>query len=63
MPQKRKNKVNDFDGLNFPVFDQPLPGPPILSMDEYYHFVTNQLRWMGQKGRRMEPASQRFTLN
>lgn len=25
--------------LNFPVFKEPLPGPPILSMDNYVKFV------------------------
>ena len=25
--------------LNFPVFKKPLPGPPILTMDQYVQFV------------------------
>ena len=31
--------------LNFPVFKEGLPGPPILSMDQYYQFVEMHLRY------------------
>lgn len=29
--------------LNFPVFDEPLPPPPIMSMDHYAKFIEETL--------------------
>lgn len=28
-----------FEELKFPVFKEPLPGPPVLSMEDYLKFV------------------------
>jgi len=32
------------DKLNLPTFAEPLPGPKILSMDEYYEFIQFHLK-------------------
>lgn len=64
MHRKRKTKktYDDLEGLNFPVFEKPLPGPPILSMDEYYEFVMANWRWMKGGGRQQRPAAEPFIL-
>ncbi len=60
-----KKDVSGFDGLNFPVFDQPLPGPPILSMDAYYDFVwqmNTKIFPHQDRNSSPEPVKTRFTL-
>lgn len=40
---KKRKKVKykeDYGKLNLPVIRVPMPGPPILSMDQYLEFVT-----------------------
>lgn len=35
--------------LKLPVISGPLPGPPVLSMDEYYKFVESHLKYTFDK--------------
>ena len=46
MEKNRKiYEMNEAKTLNLPVFKEPLPGPPVLSMDQYYKFVMMNLKW------------------
>lgn len=38
--------------LNFPVIKTSLPGPKVLTMDEYFKFVTFNLKYTTDKKRR-----------
>lgn len=42
---KKKNRYADLEGLNFPIFDKPMPDPDPLSMDDYLQFVLANLEW------------------
>ena len=54
-------EAKDMEKLNFPVFKEPLPGPPILSMDQYLRFV-EECRWLFNK-RAYEKQKQEHSVN
>ena len=52
--------------LKFPIIRHGLPGPPVLSMDDYYRFVLESQRIfqkeIQEEWKKKHPVSVRFVL-
>ena len=48
------------ENLKFPVFDESVPPPKALSMNHYFRFVQQNLKWFGYSEKQRQQDIQEY---